>query len=491
MPRRCPECGQEWEGTPTFCGACGAHLDPTPRPSTGRSGALSARRGRLVGLALVVAVGLGVLLVRATRDVPAARPDDTVALPTASPDATVASPTGPTAVRCTQARVPVDCLAWEVDADHEISLGPRLPDAGILVDTAAGTLTARDATTGRVVWQREDLDQARPQAVVGGVLVLARSDGAVAALDAATGVDLWAREGLVPVSQDIARLDPGVVVAGRRPADGTNPSSMVGLDPRTGDERWEWTTPWAAGIETSVQAVAPDGLLVTGSRRLARVDAATGRTAWVVDTLADAYLQPHASGHVSAQQLGTRASPQLWLHDLGTGEVVLRTPATRVVSHQVVDDVVVVNAPAEGVLRGMELSTGEVRWRHVVDTSAALGFPYAPADPTAVVVLEREANRVLRLDPTTGEPVWEAELPAPRPPSGSGTYFGQPMLVGDTVVVEDTSSAITVLDAATGRERLRVVGDPALDVRSLDPLTLVQGQQWVGIDVPPADPAGQ
>lgn len=491
MNRTCPECGRDWARDATFCGACGAHLDPTPAASAGGTGTVSPRRGVLVGLALLVAVGMGIVLVRATGDVPAADPDDTVALPTPDPEGTVATPTGPTPVRCTRARVPLECLAWEVDTGHEISLGPRLPGAGILVDTTADELTAREPGTGGMAWRRGDLGELRPQAVVDGVLVLARRDGSVRALDAATGADLWTRNGLVPVAQGAHRLDTAVVVAGRRPDGGGPPSTLVGLDPRTGTERWEWTVPWEDGIGTSVQAAAPDGLFVTGARRLARVDAATGRTDWVVETLAEAYLQVQPPGHVSAQQLGTRSSPQLWLHDLASGQVDLRMPATRVVSHQVVGDVVVVNAPAEGVVRGMELSTGELRWQYVVDTSAALGFPYSPADPTAVVVLEREANRVLRLSPATGEAIWEAELPAARPSPGSGTFFGQPMLVGDVVVVEDTSSVITLLDAATGRERLRVAGDPALDVRSLDPLTLVQGQRWMRVDVPPADPADQ
>ena len=487
MPRRCPECGRDWDRDATFCGSCGAHLAPTTDPSPGRSGTGPGRRGAVAGLVLVLAVALGGLLVRGVDDESPGGTDDTVALPTADPDAGAARPTGPTPVRCTRARVPLDCLVWEVDTGHEISLGPRLPGAGILVDTAGDTLTARDPDTGGVAWQRDGLGDVRPQAVVDGVLVLAGPDGSIGAVDAATGTDLWVHDELVPVGQGSGRLDTAVVVAGRRPRNGASPSSLVGLDPRTGAERWAWTVPWSDGIGSSVQAVAPDALLVTGARRLAKLDAATGRAHWVVDTLADAYLQPQPPGHVSAQQLGTEASPQLWLHDLTSGEVVLRMPATRVVGHRVVGDVVVVNAPAEGVVRAMELSTGELRWQYVASASGALGFPYSPGGPAPIVVLERDANRVLRLSPDTGEAIWAAELPVPRASRGSSTFFGQPMLVGDVVVVEDTSSVITVLDAATGRERLRVAGDPALDVRSLDPLTLVQGQRWMRVDVPPAD----
>lgn len=483
MSRRCPECGREWGRDPAWCGACGAPLgdQAAPPPTTSprwRRLALAVPALALVLLATVVALPGG-------DEAPTGDADarDPVTLP--EPPQAAPPPTGPPT--CTRQGLPVDCIAWDVDTGRDVSLGPRLPGSGVLVTVDAEGLVVREPDSGDVRWSQPDLDGGRAQGVVAGVLVLT-TPGGVTGVDVEDGTRLWTREGLQAVGP---LSEPGapVVVLGRRPSSDAAVTTMVGLDPRTGDLQWEWTTPWEAGVGSAVQPVGPDGVLATGGARLAHLDIRTGRTLWEVRTVSDAYLQVQPSGHVSAQQLATADAPQLWIHDGATGEVLLRMPAVRVASHVVADGVVVVHAPAEGVLRGMDLATGDPRWQVLLGGVGALGFPLPSAEAGAVVVLEREQRRVRRLDARTGDIRWETRLAPSRSSDGAGTFFGQPMLVEDLVVVEDTSSVITVLDVETGREHVTVAGGSQLDVRSLQPLTLVLGSRWMGVALPDAGPS--
>lgn len=433
--------------------------------------------------AVAVVAALGLVLLPVHRPgAPDEVDDDAVALPTSAATPPAAPTTAPATVRCTRAGEVVGCRMWEVDTGEAISMGPRLPGTDVLVDRRPDTLTVRDPDTGEVRWQRDDLGDGVPLAVVDGVLVLGGREQPVRGIDLDDGGVRWSAPGLHGVGAP--RLAPDVVVLGRREPGTIEATSLVGLDPRSGDVRWEWRTPWRGTVESAVQPAGRTGVLATGGGRLARVDTATGQATWVVDTLPGAYLQAHASGYASAQQLANGAQPRLWVHDLATGAVVQRMPAARIAAHAVLDEVVVVHAPSEGVVRGMDLATGERLWQVLLDSAGALGFAVTPADEGAAVVLERDAGRVTRIDPATGEPVWTATLEPAASAVEATTFFGHPMLVDDVVVVEDTSSVITVLDADTGQERLRVAGTPQLDVRSLTPLTLVDGTHWMRVRIP-------
>ena len=496
MSRRCPACGRTWPEGAGFCGACGALLD-TPEDTGTTDPARGRGRQRIAAATVVAVVAVGAFIAALPAvDLPGVGSsdlgDDTVALPTAPGTSSPGAPTGQAGpIRCTRARVPVDCLAWDVDAGGTISLGPRLPGAGALVDGQEDQLTVRDPETGEVVWSRDGLGDSVPLMVVDDVLVLGGRDQPVRGVRLDDGEVLWSAAGLQGVGS-LPHTDPAVVVLGRRAPRGPDVTALVGVDPTTGTVRWEWTPGWSGTVQTALQPAGATGVLATGNGRLARLDVATGTTVWEVETLPDAYLQAHASGYVSAQQLGSSADPHLWIHDMQTGAVAQQMSATRIATHLVVDGTVVVHAPSEGVVRGMDLRTGESRWRVLLDGAGALGYPVTAADGGEVVVLERDAGRVTRIDPTSGAPTWEARLQRSAATTESTTFFGQPMLVDDVVVVEDTSSVVTVLDVTTGEERVRVGGDPQLDVRSLEPLTLVQGSRWMRVEIPPAgDPSGQ
>lgn len=486
MARACPTCGRSWGPDATFCGACGTLLGPAPPQPTEPS---SVARGRRAGLIVLTALVVAAAVLAVPQvSFPSLSPkdvDDEVELPTA----VGAAPTTPAddsgdPVRCVGHQSPAACIVWQVETRGSQPLGPRLPGIDLLVGSGPGGLQVRETDTGEVRWSRDDLPEMWPLGVVNGVVV-ARTRSLTQGFDARDGSALWAKTGLRPVGLPL-QLDPPAVLLGRGDADGT--TALIALEPRDGDARWEWTPPWE-GVVTSVASASPHAILASGAGQLARIDATTGQTLWTVQTLEDAYLQAHPPAHVAAQSLEQGPeSTELVIHDATSGHIVQQVPeGGAIMSHLVVDGVIVVHRPPEQAVEGISLETGERVWSHNLRESGALGFPVTPSARGPVVVLDDDATRIRRLDPSTGEPLWQVDLPASSRAANSSAYLGQPMLVDDHVVVEDPSSVITVLDLATGGQRVRVEGGRQLDVRSLDPLTLVRDDQWMRIDV--RDPA--
>lgn len=488
MPRACPVCGRTWDHDASFCGACGTLLDTTRNgaPQEGSPAAPRARtRGLRPGLVVVAILATAVVAALAVPrvDFPslgADRVDDEVALPSDvdEPAPTTAASDAP--VRCVGLQSPTACILWRVETDGPQPLGPRLPGLDVLVGSGPGGLQVREADTGELRWSRDDLPEMWPLGVVGEVVV-ARTRSLTQGFDAEDGSELWARTGLRPVGPPL-QLDPPAVIMGRGDSDGT--TALVALEPRDGDARWEWTPPWDGAVR-SVTSTSPDALLASGAGRLARIDARTGTTVWTTETLDGAHLQPRPPGLVAAQTtvLGPDTA-SLVLHDAATGEVVHRVGSGgTVMSHLVVDGVLVLHRPAEQTIAGVALDSGRQVWRHDVQEGGSLAFPVDRAARDAVVVMEDGATRVRRLDPSTGKPLWQVDLPESPRGANSSAYLGQPMLVDDHVVVEDPSSVVTVLDLGTGDQRVRVDGGRELDVRSLDPLTLVREDEWFRIDV--------
>lgn len=489
MARACPTCGRTWGPDAAFCGACGTLLDAASARSDDAEPA-STGHGRRAAVVVLVALAVAAAAVLAVPRVSfpslgSGAVDDEVELPTAADGGgRTADDVADAPVRCLGRQSPTACIHWQVETRGSQPLGPRLPGVDLLVGSGPGGLQVRETDTGELRWARDDLPEMWPLGVVDDV-VLARTRSLTQGFDARDGSELWARTGLRPVGLPLP-LDPPAFLMGRGDGDGT--TALTALEPRDGDVRWEWTPPWQ-GVVTSVASASPDAILAAGSGQLARIDAATGETAWTVPTVDEAYLQAHPPDHVAAQarEQGPEPAP-LVIHDAASGDVIHRlSDSGPIFSHLVVDGVLVVHRPTEQAVAGISMDTGQQVWRHELRESGALGFPVDRTARGAVVLMDDDATRVRRLDAWTGDPLWQVDLPASPRASGSSAFLGQPMLVNDHVVVEDPSSVVTVLDLATGAQRVRVDGGREMDVRSLDPLTLVRENQWMRIDV--RDPA--
>lgn len=437
-------------------------------------------------VAVAVATVLAVPRVHLPSFVGDAVGDDDVALPSDVEGTPSAGPGSEGPVRCIGVQSPTSCILWRVDTVGSQPLGPRLPGLDVLIGSGPGGLHVREADTGQVRWARDDLPEMWPLGVVGDVVV-ARTRSLTQGFDIRDGSELWARTGLRSMGTPF-ELEPPAVIMGRGDDDGTH--TLVALEPRGGDVQWEWTPPWDGRVR-SVTSTSPGALLAAGAGQLARIDAATGTTVWTAATLDGAHLLPQPADLVAALTLDEGPdNPPLVLHDATTGEVVHRLPSggATVRSHLVVDDILVVHRPGEQAVTGHSMASGEQVWSHQVEEAGALGFRVDDRTRDAIVVMDGEAAHLRRLDPSTGEPVWQVDLPASPQEANSSAFLSQPMLVGDHLVVEDPSSVVSVLDLDTGRLRVRVDGGRQLDVRSLDPLTLMRDDEWLRIDVrEPAD----
>lgn len=490
VPRACPACDRTWGSDATFCGACGALLDPAAVAPAHPSGGTRPRRG--LAIAAVLAVAVVVTLAVPRVELPSfggnGIEDDDIALPTEAvgPTARTPSASGRGDVSCSRSRVPTDdCFLWRVDGAIGGPGITSLVRAGILLTSGEDATVARDIETGEQRWERDDLGTpVFPLLATDAVIAVFGRDGRVRGLGVTDGTERWSFRG-VPLGLDPSRTN-GVLPLGVRDAADEDPTGLVGLDADDGVVRWEWAPPWSGPIGSVT--ITPDAVFATGAGRLARVDAATGRTEWAVDTAADAYLQYHDQGVVTAHgptgDQSTRAEDDagLVLHAAATGEVLQRLGATTLMSHVVTAGRLVVHDPSDAAIRGLDLATGDVLWTRPLEGRGSLGMT-TDGSPPLVVVMERGADRVSRLDPRSGEPLWQATLPRSAAHAGSSAFLGQPRVAGDRVVVEDENSVVTVLDADDGRELVSLDGGVGLDVRSTQPLVLVHRGDMMAVDV--------
>ena len=229
-----------------------------------------------------------------------------------------------------------------------------------------------------------------------------------------------------------------------------------------------------------------DAVVVVGPGRLASIDGRDGTTTWVADTVDDGYPTVQPPDHVAVQQLA-EGEAALWVHDGATGEVVLRTTGDGITDLVVVDGAAITHDPTEQELRAVDLATGDLLWRRDAHPGIELAGSADPSAATAALVLrDGRSGTVTRRAPRTGDAVWTTEVPLGRLTRSTSTFLGRPQVVDDLVVVEDEASVVTVLDLATGTERVRIDAGPALDVRSFAPLTLLRDDTWIAVDLPRA-----
>jgi outer membrane protein assembly factor BamB len=294
---------------------------------------------------------------------------------------------------------------------------------------------------------------------------LANGDGGgVVALDLETGALRWRAPSAMAI-RGAATVSGDVVTAVQ--IDGT----VLAFDARTGAARWRHElgsglAPKAAATYGSIVADAGD-LIIGNQRRLATIDAESGRTLWVRDpvrgasefpSLATIAVGDGVAVGVFDRELGgvlawDRVSAEL-LWQL-TGDVANSINASPVIANGLV---YLSNGATEVI--ALDLVTGVQRWRAKIDPTGydwAIATIGTPAIANGVIVVPTLWRELAGLDAASGRILWRfgaaagSELRATHyAGSNERGFAASPVITGDIVWAVDTGGHVAALDLHTG-----------------------------------------
>lgn len=322
-------------------------------------------------------------------------------------------------------------------------------------DSPGPTDTAGD----RVAW-RQSLPAVVSDAPTldGDRLFAGTEDGTVAALSRADGSEQWAFGATDPI-QGSPVVAGGIVLAVSGGVGLGDDHSVHALDAATGTGRWtfapeEWyldvlgTAGGVAYVATYDDAISPSG------QKLYALSLSDGAERWSVEVgdnrgglVTDETVYVPSTDVVDA--VGTDGSPR-WRYE--GGEYQYRTLA-------VADDTVALvtgSSPGDWTVHGLDVATGEERW--AFDDWVA--YTTRAVDDRLFV----GGEKIARVDPASGERVWEADQRA--------ALYDAPVADGTLYVAGRTAAALAVDD---GTVRWRT----DLDVHLASPAGLAGGRLLV------------
>ncbi|MCC5971442.1 MAG: PQQ-binding-like beta-propeller repeat protein [Pararhodobacter sp.] len=317
-------------------------------------------------------------------------------------------------------------LAWSTDIGQGDARRLRLATEPVAADGRIFTLDANarlqaTATNGQVVWSRDITpDWARRGsasggglAVAGNRLYVASAHGLLAVHDAATGQEIWHHRFDAP-------LMGAPMVAGDRVFVSAGDSTLWSLDAATG--RIDWTLSGTQDISIMSRTAAPAlaGDLVvfpTQAGELRAVRRSNGASAWATAVVGRRVGAAYAN-------------------------------ISSVTGDPVVDGNRIYAANQSGRLMAVDARNGNTLW-------SAREAAYSPVWPVGgSVFLVSDENRVIRLDASSGEPVWAQELPlfADERPRRQARIFPQygPVLAGGRLWVSSGDGALRGFDPVSG-----------------------------------------
>ena len=262
-----------------------------------------------------------------------------------------------------------------------------------------------------------------------------------------------------------------------------------------------WTAKGAASEpltpQDRTQAVA-EGPVVAATGygpqgRTRAYDARTGKLRWAHRTGPTAFVVAVGGGLVvAAPQYG----PLIGL-DLTTGEERWRFELAEgqgPESGTVAGDTLFVGTsfPAEGaddppVVYALDLASGRQRWRAVLDPGTDLQWGAPALAPGLVLVADTLSHQgsapgshLHAIDTQTGRRRWKADLHAPE----QGFYSERPVVVGDNAYLVTVSGMVLAVDTRTGREVWRDQGGFWALAGVRDGLVIARGEgnRLVGLD---------
>jgi polyvinyl alcohol dehydrogenase (cytochrome) len=359
--------------------------------------------------------------------------------------------------------------AWRVRLDGAIDGTPVVAQGMVIAATAAGTVDAVDARTGRTVWVEDNLGAIASSPTVSGVAVYVGTlTGSVYAFDVATGNTLWRWNG--PPSSALWASPVSYMnelIIGAASPYGDNPLTagrLFGLDAATGRERWSmcllpgcapgdgvWSTP----------AIDRNGVAFVGvgnpDDAVLAFDPQTGKGKWLTSLYPD-----------QGRDL-----------DVGATPVVFSLNGKEVVGE----------AAVEGKFALLDAADGSVVWsRELVAGSAVHGLIASPAyDGIHLYVGSASPpTAMFALQPADGSVIWRYDVGVPiysAPAVGKGVLvYGTGAVLGDLSIGEiiaqsaadgrvlwkyDTHAAVRSGPALAGD--LVVVGDQVGDLFAFQP----------------------
>jgi outer membrane protein assembly factor BamB/class 3 adenylate cyclase len=324
-----------------------------------------------------------------------------------------------------------DCqpnVAWQQQLGQAATFVPVVVDGRVIVGDQLG-LHAFDARSGAEAWTFPASGGFFQSAGANaGIVFAADINGTLHAVDDATGTERWH----VPLPN--AGISP--LVADGLLWVGSSDGHALGLDPATGDQRWEWDGP--AGVQADVFIVTADTAYIRSGGSLYSIRLVDRAELWQFDANGTGMTGP-VLGADAIYVAGTGGgSDALYAVDPATGKNRWGPPFAIASGLQVTpgpfsSGVLYVGTDDDGMYALQDKGTTyEVKW-HNTD----VGAQFRPAALTArspTLYVQQGERTLIALDPSDGSKVWDT------PADKAGTLA--PVVSGGLVFQVDDEAAV-------------------------------------------------
>ncbi|HTY36391.1 MAG TPA: PQQ-binding-like beta-propeller repeat protein [Bacteroidota bacterium] len=260
-------------------------------------------------------------------------------------------------------------IRWEFKTGGTVYSTPDAADGRVVFGSSDRTIYCLDVKSGRKLWS---VQAAAPvlaaMAIRDGVVYAGASDGVFRAIDLTTGAIRWQHAGIEGFVEAKPLVFDGKVIFGAWD------TYLYALDIRDGSLVWKWTNGnngilyspaacWPVGAHGKIFIVAPD-------RCMTAIDAQTGKTLWrskrhqvrecigISEDGERVYARCMTDTVIA---LSTRSSvpTEVWVSSCGYGYDI--DPSMPMEHHGEV-----VFGTKNGLVYGLDASSGKVRWTHKV-----------------------------------------------------------------------------------------------------------------------------
>jgi outer membrane protein assembly factor BamB len=295
-------------------------------------------------------------------------------------------------------------LAWTFRASHGVSANPAVANGVVYLGSAAGTLFAADAATGRELWSLPIDSVTAAPTVTGGIVCVSAAQGDFYAVHAATGTLAWDLSGnqLAPFARNWAASGAHVAVA-------IGDQTVRMYKAAGGKSLWIATTSDESGFG-QVVAAAGGAVYAVGVRgALYGLQAATGHEVYRVQVLRGGD-SPATNLVMSGGTLylGAKSGP-LYALNPASGKLkwAARPGNGFPAADPVIADGMVYFTDSDAVLQAVDASTGKGKWEHHTGGKPTGG----PAVAGGFVYVCGGAG-LQQLHAKTGKPRWTYTAPS-------------------------------------------------------------------------------